>query len=198
MRHLVPRHLTPLVLGIALFSAACSTDSVLPVAPTAEAVPIESHSPLFAKAGTRTESLLACPTTAAASATAVIDSRGGTLSVAGHGLYVPPGAVKKSTRFTMIVPASSVLEVDISADGKRNYKFKSPVQVRLSYARCPSVPADLVGWWIEGGAKGNRGTMPSVNDPSTQSVWITTDHLSGYAIAYRGGRGGGEDDQEPR
>lgn len=196
MRRHVSRPLTPLVVGLALFSAACSTDSVLPVAPTAEAVPLAADTPLFAKAGASLDGLLACPTTTSAAGEAVIDASGGTLMVAGHGLYVPPGAVKKPTRFTLSVPASSVLEVDISAEGKREYRFKSPVMVRLSYARCPSVPADLVGWWIEGGAKGKRGEMPSVDDRSTQSLWITTDHLSGYAIAYRGGRGGGEDEND--
>jgi len=196
MRRLVSRSLTPLALGLALVSAACSSDSALPVAPTAEAVPLADESILSARPGTSTESLLACPTTTGAVGDAVIGEQGGTLTVAGHGLYVPPGAVKKPTRFTMTVPASSVLEVDISAEGKKQYKFKAPVLVRLSYARCPSVPQDLIGWWVEGSGKGNRGVMPSLDDRSTQSVWITTDHLSGYAIAYRGGRGDGDEDAQ--
>jgi hypothetical protein len=192
MRPIASRSLVPAALALSLLVAACSPDAG-PVAPDAGVIPTAGENLL---ARDNSVSLLACPVSTSRSGEAVIGARGGRLDVAGHALIVPAGAVKKDTRFVLSVPASPVLEVDVSADGKRHYRFKSPVQLRLSYARCASPStADLIGAWIDGGAGGAK-EMPSVHDRAAQRVTITTEHLSGYAIAYRNGRGN-EGENEP-
>ena len=193
MRSTASRSLGPVAIAFALLAAACSPDGG-PLAP-ASVVPASSGN-LFARGESTT--LLACPATTSSSAEMAIGPDGGRLEVAGHALIVPAGAVKKPTRFLLTVPASPILEIDVSADGKRNYRFKTAVQLRLSYVRCADAStADLVGAWIDAGAGGHR-EMPSVHDREANAVTITTDHLSGYAIAYRNSRGnpgGGEGEQ---
>ena len=49
--------------------------------------------------------LLVCPTTDAASASAVIGPNGGTIGARGASITIPPGAVPDSTLFEVIVPA---------------------------------------------------------------------------------------------
>ncbi|HYD53430.1 MAG TPA: hypothetical protein VEA99_12410 [Gemmatimonadaceae bacterium] len=182
------RSFGPAALALSLLAAACSTD-VGPLAPTSGIAPIEAAPLLDAAAAQPGATLLSCPSSTALVEHGIIDERGGVLHAAGHALIVPRGALRKATRFTLEVPASPYLEVDISADGRKDFKFKSNVLLRLSYARCATPPdAQLVGWWIDG-TRRKLGEMPTVVDPFSQSVWITTDHLSGYAIAYRNGRG---------
>jgi hypothetical protein len=182
MRPSALRPLGPVAIALSLAAGACAPDA--PTAPASGVTPLASAH-LAARPGT--DGLLACPASSTTSAEAVIGTAGGRVEIDGHALVVPAGAVRKDTRFVLTVPASPVLEIDVSADGRRAFRFHEPVQVRISYARCAEAPAgDLVGRWIDGGT---RLDMPTVHDAATQSIVITTEHLSGYAIAYRGGRG---------
>jgi hypothetical protein len=168
------------VAAVAALLAACS-DS--PVAP--RAVP---PTPDFARAALDGEeappTFLTCGVAAPARASAVIGRTGGVLRVDGHALLVPPRAVPRPTRFTITVPASPFLEIDISAEGRDDYRFARPVAVTISYARCDpaSLPdARLEAWWVEG----NDGVIAGVDDRRSRRVTFLTDHLSGYAVIYR-------------
>ena len=180
-----------LVLPLAV--AACTSDTARhPLAPGLE----ESSSTLAAQGAS---GLLACPTTVGRSGQAEIGPDGGTLTVGGHSLVVPAGAVHRAMTFTLSAPASSSLEIEISAGNQGHYKFRSPVTVRVDYSRCSdSVLPDgpLTAWWIDVASRSKKGEMPSTDDRAARTLTFTTDHLSGYAIAYRNGRGNGEGEDE--
>ena len=132
--------------------------------------------------------LLACPSGVAESATAVIGPRGGAVRVAGSELVVGPGAVPRPTTFTLTVPASPVMEIDIRAGGVEHYEFKRPVLVTIGYARCPesALPAtSLSAWYIDRTTHNRLDIMASIDDRPNRRLTFLTTHLSGYAAAYR-------------
>jgi hypothetical protein len=192
MRPVISRYLVALPL---LLAAACSTDSVRdPVAPLASA----ELAPLSATPQSlEFEALLPCPSKKGVSTRAVIGRDGGIVYVDGHVLLVPRGAVSKKTSFKISAPASKYLELDITADGEDSFQFNSPVIVRVNYARCPesALPkSPLAAWWIDSN-KARLGVMPSYDDRERRALTFVTDHLSGYAIAYRNGKGEESEDR---
>ena len=189
-------HPTRFLVALPLILAACADGSRSPVAPLAHAGDVRraARDETVLASG----ELLACPSDAGVTGSAVIGRDGGSLSVGGHELVVPAGAVPKATLFTIEAPASDVLEVVISADKRKDYKFKSPVTVRVSYARCADAvlpEGALTAWWIDPATRSKLGEMPGSDDRASRSLTFATDHLSGYAIAYRNGKGGNEDEQ---
>ena len=127
--------------------------------------------------------LLYCPEKRAESRTRVIDSRGGSLRLAGHSIDVPAGAVLAPTAFTISVPASPNMEIDISA-GDAHYRFAKPVQITISYKRCEKQGAfDFKVWYIDPATGTLLEQMDAVDDKRRRSVTFFSDHLSGYAIA---------------
>lgn len=132
--------------------------------------------------------LLVCPTTDAASASAVIGPNGGTIGARGTSITIPPGAVPDSTLFEVIVPASQYLETRIHAVGVDHYQFQVPATITMNYARCPSsalpTDAELEGVYVDTSTYQVLQQMGGVNDRSGHKVTFTTGHLSGYIIAY--------------
>lgn len=187
-----------LALPAVLLVAACAVDA--PSAPAT--VSAAGTLPLAAKSSPAvTGTLLACPTDVGVEGSATIGRDGGTLTVDGYSLVVPAGAVPRETEFRISAPASQVLEVEISADKRKDYKFKAPVTVTLSYARCAdsALPADaLTAWWIDAATKSKLGEMPATDDRAARTITFSTDHLSGYAIAYRNGGGNDQGENEGR
>ena len=168
--------------------AACS-DSPLPTSSPARA---ENRAiapgALAASVSAAGSSLLACPSTTARTASGVIDHKGGIVQVDGNALIVPPKAVKKKTRFTVTVPASQYVEIDVSAEGYEHYTFKRPVAISVSYARCADSalpPSSLDAWWIDPATRSALGVMVGVDNRSEKRLTFITDHLSGYAVVYR-------------
>lgn len=169
--------------GLLLVASACADapptalDAAAPAAPVRAAATVES-------AGT----LLQCAPTAAATASRVITPAGGVLTVGGHAIAIPRGAVARPTRFTMSVPASRHIEVDITAEGVEHYQFQRPVVVTLDYSRCgeaaDAVAASFTAWWIDESTRGFLADMGGVDDRFSRRLFFTTDHLSGYAVAY--------------
>jgi hypothetical protein len=128
--------------------------------------------------------LLYCPVKRAKSSTQVIDSRGGSLRLAGHSIDVPAGAVLAPTAFTISVPASANMEIDISAAGDEHYRFARPVEITISYKRCDKQgPFDFSVWYIDRATGALLERMDGVDDKRHRSVTFLSDHLSGYAIA---------------
>lgn len=128
--------------------------------------------------------LLVCPTPETHSTSATIGLFGGSLTVDGHRLTIPFGAVLLPTTFTMTVPAGDEVKVRIRAGSADHYLFLLPVKLRLSYARCdpaavPSTPLQVV--YV---SESNLvlELLGGVQNLVTQSVTTTTTHLSDYAI----------------
>jgi hypothetical protein len=186
-------HPTRFLVALPLVLAACADSTRSPLAPLDHTADVRLAALAEAPAA---GTLLACPTDASTSASAMIGREGGSLTVDGHALVVPAGAVPRATLFTFEVPASDVLEVRITADKRKDYKFKEPVTVRVSYARCDDAllpDGPLAAWWIDPVTRSKLGDVPGVDDRSSKAITFATDHLSGYAIAYRNGKG--EDEQ---
>ena len=133
------------------------------------------------------DALLACPSAVTASATAVIGRKGGVVRVAGSELSVTPGAVDEPTAFTLVVPASPVMEIEIHAAGVPHFQFKHPVAVTIDYSRCAAsaLPAkSLSAWYIDSATQGQIALMHAVDDRASRRLTFRTNHLSGYAAAY--------------
>ncbi len=133
-----------------------------------------------------TPTLLQCPSATPQSASATIGSAGGVLTVGSNVVVIPRGAVSQDTRFTITVPASPDLVVDISADGFDTFTFATPVLVAVDYSRCPdgAIPAtSLAAWFIDRSTNTPLQLMGSFDDRRTEHVIFATGHLSGYAIA---------------
>jgi hypothetical protein len=121
---------------------------------------------------------------------------GGSISVLGHTLVVPAGAVTQPTLFTMIVLPTGKVEVDLLATvgtlfgvldvgGKG---FAKPIPVTLTYSRSTNVGShgselkvlrinSLLGY-------GNYEVMPTTVDTSTKKASTALDHFSRYTLAY--------------
>ena len=165
----------------------CADSPVAPSAAMSDAALGSSSSTATPAAGTTGDRLLACPAAVGDSATVVIDRRGGSVRAAGSELRVGPGAVSKPTAFTIVVPASSVMEVEIHAEGVPSYQFRHRVEVTIDYSRCaPSaLPAgSLAAWYIDSSTKRGLQNMRAEDDRANQRVTFYTDHLSGYAVVY--------------
>lgn len=130
--------------------------------------------------------LIQCPTTQTATSSDLITILGGIVTAAGTSISLPPGSLLTATRIRVTVPASTFMEVDITADDLVTFLFQSRVTITIDYSRCPtSVTAGttLTVWQINPQTKALLVNMGGVNDAALRRITFTTDHLSGYAIA---------------
>jgi hypothetical protein len=130
--------------------------------------------------------LLECGSSRTESATGVIDALGGVLSVGGTSVVIPANAVLSPTSFTLTVPASPYVEIEVTAGEADHFVFDKPVLVSIDYGRCghgslfePSHEA----WNIDPVTKALLEKMPSVDVKLTHTVVFSTIHFSGYALA---------------
>ena len=130
--------------------------------------------------------LIECPTSQVSTRSGLIGILGGTVAAAGTSISLPEGAVLVGTLIRVTVPASTYMEVDVTAGGLLSFFFQKPVTITIDYSRCPtSVTAGktLTVWHINTQTKALIENMHGVNDPLQRKISFTTDHLSGYAIA---------------
>ena len=131
-------------------------------------------------------SFVACPTSETHSATGTILPRlGGVVSAGGTLISLPAGAVLQPTEITVTVPASDIMEVRITANGREHLLFELPVQVTIDYGRCSRTATDdasLSVWYIDESSRALLEPMGGIDDKLTRSITFTTGHLSGYAI----------------
>lgn len=193
-----PKTASRVVLTLAaLLSAACSDAPTNPAAsaardlqyqPSASVVSVSSNSSLY----------LACPSTQTHSASKVIGPRGGIVGVDGSALLIPPGAVPVETRFTFIVPASDIMQIEAHADGVEHYIFQRPVMMTIDYSRCANsvdrLSSSFSAWYIDTPTRSALSWMGGVDDRRSHRLFFATGHLSGYAVSERAGRG--SDDQQ--
>ena len=132
--------------------------------------------------------LLKCSNYVLQTGTALIDPLlGGTLTVGGHSLNVPPGAILEPQLFILTVPVSQYMEIDVTADGLLSFLFQQPSTITIDYSRCPSyLTADktLKVYHIDPVTKALLENMNGVDDKVARKISFTTDHLSAYGVAY--------------
>lgn len=130
--------------------------------------------------------LVECPISETRSTSATIDLLGGTVSLDGHSITLPAGAVLLPTQITLTVPASNYVEIDIRANDLESFEFQEPVSVVLSYDRCTRSNLDketLSAWYIDTDTKALLEDMGGVDDKASRTVTFDSGHLSGFAIA---------------
>jgi hypothetical protein len=177
VRRLRLRHLflAPIVL-----LAACDSTPVEPVASE-----LRIFQPPSPPEGDQPE-LLVCPTSETHYKTAFIGPWGGSISLGGHSLRVPFGALQFPVLITLIEPASPYMEISVHVWGFDFFEFLLPVRLSISYERCdPSVigPEPVQAWYIDEVTKELLENMNGVDDREAQLVRFRTGHLSGYALA---------------
>lgn len=163
-------------LSLAALAAASCTD-----APAAGGI---TAPPAALAANSTGPTLLECPAETSSSASALIGPLGGVVSVGGHQLVIPPLAVPVPTQFTVTVPASQYVRVDITAGNGEHYQFQKPVSITLSYARCTRTNIDKENLRIFYVDDSNTilQDMGGTDDKAARTVTTGTDHLSGYLI----------------
>jgi hypothetical protein len=124
----------------------------------------------------------------------LLGSEGGLLSLLGHVLNVPEGAVSQPTLFSMTAIQSGHIEVELTATPQSLLRrllfwrsvpevhFNVPVELSLSYARATNVtdPSRLRIMRIN--PDGRHEILPSVVDPVTKTVTAELDHFSRYCM----------------
>jgi hypothetical protein len=155
-----------------------------------EALPVEPETPVepaaIAWTDMRPGKLMVCPVAQEASVRARITPQGGTISLGGHSVYFPPGAVREPVEVKLTVPASKYVEVDIQVNGQEHYRLARPVLATLSYARCGATAwrnRPLSVWHVDGHTRRPLERMASLDDRASRSVTFVTNHFSGYALA---------------
>ncbi len=118
---------------------------------------------------------------------ALLGSAGGTLSVNGHTLKVPAGALTQPTVITMSTVAGSSIQVSLSAThwrtGAPMTVFLTPLRLSLSYAGAQvNNPAKLKLAWVVNGQV--VAVQPSDVDRSRKTVTSSVYHFSQWGIAY--------------
>jgi hypothetical protein len=173
------RGLPRTLVGLSSLALATLTACGEPTAPP------RSASPLI---GFETAKLVSCPSKESESSAALVTPLdGGTISVGGTQIAIPAGAVTTPTLFTVTVPASKYVEVEITALGVEHFLFDRDVTITIDYGRCTRSDIDaapLTAWYIDGITDTPLSPMGGVDDKVARTVTFTTGHLSSYAIAY--------------
>jgi hypothetical protein len=123
-------------------------------------------------------------------AVALIMPTGGSISVDGHTLKVPAGAISQPTWFSMQIVEASVVHVRLRAwralDGVAVTQFPNePVRLTLDASHLEKLdPTGLVIVYLRDGTyEGARETVPSTVNTSNWTVTGYLSHFSSYALA---------------
>ena len=180
------RRLTLLAAAFALFG--CSDISTRPedggVRPDTTQRPDTSTVP--DTGGIAQRRLIECPTSQTSTNSGLVNVLGGTIVAAGTSIVLPAGSVLVGTLIRLTVPASTYMEIDVTANDLVTFLFLKSVTITIDYSRCPAgvtAGKTLTVWQINPQTKALIRNMQGVNDPVQRRISFTTDHLSGYAIA---------------
>ena len=116
----------------------------------------------------------------------VIGLDGGLLTLKGHALLVPAGAVTEPTTFSMELLESRYVMVDLTAtvrgEDVGEDGFEKPVTISLSYDKLYiRDPSKL--FILRYNENGQHEKLPSVVDTRKKTVSAKLDHFSKYAMA---------------
>jgi hypothetical protein len=121
---------------------------------------------------------------------ALIMPTGGSISVEGHTLRVPAGAISQPTWFSMRIVEAAVVHVRLHAwralDGVAVTQFpNAPVQLTLNASHLEKLdPTGLVIVYLRDGTyEGAREPIPSTVNTSNWTVTGYLSHFSSYALA---------------
>lgn len=145
--------------------------------------PLEPPTTQFAYSA---KSFLICPVDTTRSVHGTLGLLGGTIALDGHSITLPPGAVLRPTDFTLTVPKSNRVEIQIHADGHDSFRFLLPATVTISYDRCERQDFDpdaLSVWHIDEITGQLLELMAGIVDPDSRDISFSTGHLSGFVIA---------------
>lgn len=165
---------TSFVFLFSLAAAACDSP---------ERTLLQPDAPLLAASGS---TLIECPVSETRSVSEEIGLLGGTIDLDGHSMTVPDGALLTPTTFTLTVPKSNYVEIEIRADGEESFEFLDPVSITISYQRCTRSNidnAELTAWQIDPLTKELLEHMGGTDDKAERNVTFASGHLSGFAIA---------------
>jgi len=162
------------VAALLLALTACSDSSE----------PAGSMEPSLASSTSAT--LVECPSDQSFQTSGDVLPTGGSVSLRGHSVTVPSGAVLLPTSISLAEPASQYMQVNLGANGEDHFQFRAPIRVTISYARCSRSNLDkapLSVWLIDEQTGALLQNMGGVDDKVNRTVTFETDHFSGYAIA---------------
>lgn len=158
----------------AILLASCTSDSRSPLAP---AEPLRASSP--------SATLIECVVDSTRSVTTTIGPLGGVLQLGAHKISIPLNAVPSPTEFTLTVPASRYMEVEVRANGTEHFRFSQPVQLTIDYSRCVRSDIDkknLRIFYIDRQTKAILEDLGGVDDKTARTVTTDTDHFSGFSV----------------
>lgn len=123
--------------------------------------------------------------------TKLIGLTGGSISLLGHSITVPYGAVATPTFFTIAVLPTGYVEVQLLALAPSLFGslvnvgengFKKPVTLTLTYSRSTQNldPSRLLILYVDGS---EQEPVPSVVDPVAKTVSAQLQHFSKYCMA---------------
>lgn len=168
-----------LVAAAALLTGSCGEQRATTAA--------DHPSSATASLSTSSPTLIQCPTDQTLLASSVVGLLGGTVSVGGTSITIPPGALSLPTLITVKVPAGPYMEVDIDANNLMSFLFNAPVSVTIDYSRCDPAVTDgqaLSVWHIDTWTNALIENMGGTNDAARRTITFSTPHLSGYAVAF--------------
>jgi hypothetical protein len=131
---------------------------------------------------------LRCEPSQRLTATKRIGAKGGQITLGGHTIDIPAGALASDVDITLEAKPGPFVQLEFAPHGLR---FAKPVELTFNYARCV-VPADqpLDVVYV---AEGFRilETMPTTDRRTVKKMSALTDHFSGYMMST--GRKGADD-----
>ena len=125
--------------------------------------------------------LLSCPTQPYAVATATIGPTGGQISVGGHLLVIPAGALSAPTTIHAEAPSEAVASIRLEPHG---LTFHRPAELTLSYRHCALAGLLPVRVAYTTETLDLLDLLPSANDLLRFQVTAPLDHFSRYAVAW--------------
>jgi hypothetical protein len=168
-------------LLVLVFAVSCSE----PTAPETPEPGQEANEFLFW--GRPTRQLLECPSTTTQSASGPISAvLGGTITLGGHRVTIPGGALLSDAVVTLTEPASQYMEIELKVDGNAHFFFQREVLVTISYDRCRSsglFRPSYSAWYINSDTKAKIEDMGGFDNKLFRRVTFTTPHFSAYAVA---------------
>ena len=176
MRSTLTPRAARLVLGAALLLGGCSDPGLLEPNPTVAAYTTSNG-----------QSLVRCPSSITRSVSGTFGLLGGSLELDGTRVTIPFGAVLLPTRITLTLPASSYMEVDLTANALDHFQFPVPVHVTIDYSRCPAASIDQAAplhvWYIDILTDLLLENMRGTDDRARRTITFSTIHFSGFSIA---------------
>ena len=130
--------------------------------------------------------LVECPSDVTRSTSGTIGPLGGSLELGGTRITIPASAVLLPTEFSLTLPASNYMEIDVRAAGTEHFSFEVPVEVVIDYSRCTRSNIDkapLSAWHIDTETKALLENMNGEDNKTARTVTFQTDHFSGFSIA---------------